>query len=143
MPFCGIELKHVLPSQLIENPNSIGEYIKKHRQELKTTQREVALIIGVSEDTIAYWEKGRFAPRIEHFPSIIRFWGYNPLAFESSHLGGLIYQYRVENGLSYRNLAKLTGLDPGSLERWEKGSQKSLPKSQKRLEQFLISKELS
>jgi len=69
--------------------------------------------------------------------------GYNPFAIEGSGLGARIYQYRAENGLSYRNLAKLTGLDPGSLERWEKGSQKSLPRSQKRLEQFLISKELS
>jgi transcriptional regulator with XRE-family HTH domain len=106
-------------------------------------QREVALVIGVSEDTITYWKNGRFTPRIEHFLAIIGFLEYNPFAIEGIGIGSRIYQYRVENRPSYRNLAKLTRFDPGSLERWEKTIQKPLAKSQKRLEQFFTPKELS
>jgi transcriptional regulator with XRE-family HTH domain len=41
---------------------TIGDRLRVKRLEKGLIQREVAQVIGVSEDTICYWEKGRVSP---------------------------------------------------------------------------------
>jgi DNA-binding XRE family transcriptional regulator len=43
-------------------------------------QKEVAKQIGVSKDTICYWENGRVEPETRYYPAIIDYLRYNPLA---------------------------------------------------------------
>jgi transcriptional regulator with XRE-family HTH domain len=43
-------------------PKTLGELIRKHRLENNLTAKELAKIVGVSEDTILNWEKGRNYP---------------------------------------------------------------------------------
>jgi DNA-binding XRE family transcriptional regulator len=79
LPFCHFTLKAKKPSKIIKNPNTIGEHLRKRRQELNMFQFEVAKIIGVTEDTICNWENNRSYPKGVFFPRIIYFLGYNPM----------------------------------------------------------------
>lgn len=42
----------------------------------QTTQKEVALVAGATEERIIYWETGFAQPPIEHAPKVIEFLGY-------------------------------------------------------------------
>lgn len=44
----------------------VGARIRKHREELRLVQKEVAEKIGVSESTIAMWELGQRSPSIKY-----------------------------------------------------------------------------
>jgi len=119
LAFFGVELSAKLSSQTIENPQTIGEHLRKRRLELKILQKEVAAILGVSEDTITYWENERNKPQIQFYPQIIQFLGYYPFDVDTKSIGGQIYKYRADYGLSHKNLARVTGFDPGTLSSWE------------------------
>jgi len=43
-------------------PKTIGRKIRKHRIDLGLYQKDLGVILGVSTDTITYWEKGRVNP---------------------------------------------------------------------------------
>ena len=109
-----------IPSQLIENPQTIGEHLKNRRSALRLTQREVASIIGVSEDCITYWENRRSTPQIQFFPRIIDFLGYNPFVAETATVGERIKKYRVENGLSIKKLARKLSVEERTIAGWER-----------------------
>lgn len=121
LPFFRVRLLWYLPSQLIENPQTIGEHLKKRRLELKLLQKEVAVLFGVTEDSITYWENGRFRPAIVYYPKIIQFLGYCPVPTDTTTLGGRIKKYRLENGLSQEALSALIGVDERTILAWEKG----------------------
>lgn len=61
-----------------DNPKTIGDLIRNRRIELNLFQKEVAEIIGVSEDCITYWENERSIPQKRHLSKITSFLGYNP-----------------------------------------------------------------
>src|SRR4051812_45583526 len=105
-----METTVALRPKAIENPVTLGQHIKKRRLELKILQKDVAQIIGVSEDTITYWENGRATPQNRYYPKIIDFLGYNPLMVDGT-LGGRIKIYRLSNGLSQEELAKILEVD--------------------------------
>ena len=52
-------------------------------------------------------------------PKIIQFLGYNPFPNQGGSLGEMIKLYRKTNGLSQKKFAKLLGVDPTTLARWE------------------------
>lgn len=64
--------------QLLDNPKTIGEHIKRNRVVLCLTQKDIAKIIGVSEDCITYWENGRSKPQKRYYYKIIELLGYDP-----------------------------------------------------------------
>ena len=43
----------------------IGKIIRQHRLELKFTQKELALRLNTSQDTISLWELGKSVPDLE------------------------------------------------------------------------------
>jgi DNA-binding transcriptional regulator YiaG len=45
-----------------ENPITLGEKIRKRRIELGLFQKELALMLEVTEDTLRNWEKDRCQP---------------------------------------------------------------------------------
>lgn len=49
---------------------TIGENIKKYRQELKLTQKQLGEIIGISQQQIAQYESGKRTPKIETLAKI-------------------------------------------------------------------------
>lgn len=90
----------------------------------KLLQKDVAKLIGVSEDCITYWENGRSEPQIQFMPKIIEFLGYMSVDIDISTLGGRIKSYRIQHGLSYKKMGKLLGVDASTVGAWEKGISK-------------------
>lgn len=50
------------------NENRLGTLIRKHRRELKLTQKQLAEKLGVGESTVRMWELGKNYPT---FPVLI------------------------------------------------------------------------
>jgi transcriptional regulator with XRE-family HTH domain len=119
----------------IDENSPLGLHIKQHRHKLRISQRKVSLLLGVDDEAVMCWETGINQPQIQYVPKIIEFLGYNPYAhLETKTFGGKIKFFRLTNGLSYRNLAKVLGSDMGRVAMWEKN--KRTPK-EPRLSQLL------
>jgi DNA-binding transcriptional regulator YiaG len=103
-----------------DNPNTLSQKIRNRRLELQLRQRDIARILKVSEDCITNWENNLAEPRIQNFPAIIAFLGYNPFAINLGTLGGRIKQYRILGGLSHRNMGKILKVDASTIGTWEK-----------------------
>ena len=54
-------------------PKTIGEKLKKKRMDMGLFQKDVAKLIGVSTDTVTYWEKGRVEPSKRNMLKIKQF----------------------------------------------------------------------
>ena len=137
MGIFGVELKTKLASKSVEEPQTIGEHIRKRRLELKLLQKDVATILNVSEFTISIWETGRGKPYIRQFPKITEFLGYDPYSYNTLTLSGRMKIYRHKNGLSQYELAKMLGVDESTVFNWEKENHSPLPTQRKRLEDIL------
>ena len=111
--------------QLEENA-PIGQHIRKKRLDLKLLQREVADLVGITEECMTNWENGKSVPQIQYMPKLIQFLGYNPLELDDNTLAGRIKNYRVTQGLSHKKMGKLIGVDASTIAAWE--SAKSIPK---------------
>jgi transcriptional regulator with XRE-family HTH domain len=103
--------------------------------ELGLFQKEVAQHIGVDVMTICNWEGNKSRPQIQFFPVIVKFLHYNPLPPPDSPCQRLVF-YRQMHGLSQRNLAKRTGIDPKAIELAETGKRPLSKKLLKLLESF-------
>ena len=55
---------------------TIGDHLRKARMDRELLQKDVANIIGVSEDTITFWERNRHQPMKKYLPRIMKFLGY-------------------------------------------------------------------
>jgi DNA-binding XRE family transcriptional regulator len=66
-----------------ENPETLGEHLRKRRMELGLLQREAASILNVNAWTYLGWEHDRKKPTIRMLPRIIDFLGYDPIADEA------------------------------------------------------------
>lgn len=123
----------------VENPMTLGEKIRNRRLELNILQKDVAQIIGVSEDSITFWENERATPQIHHYPKVTEFLGYFPYKIDNSTLGGKIKKYRYLNGVSQRELAKALGVNESTVFNYENGKHKPLPFIVKKLMRMLES----
>jgi transcriptional regulator with XRE-family HTH domain len=103
----------------MNNPETIGEHLRKRQRELGLNQVEIAKVLKVKEESITNWMHGHTFPQIQYYPRIIEFLGYNPFAVDTESIGGQIKKYRTENGLSHKRLAIMTGFDPATLASWE------------------------
>jgi transcriptional regulator with XRE-family HTH domain len=100
----------------------LGDHIRKRRLDLGLLQKDVAAVLRVDTTTINNWEHHRCQPRLYLFPRITQFLGYNPFPkIENPAIIEAIKTYRLNHGLSQKKMAKLLGIDPTTLARWEKG----------------------
>jgi transcriptional regulator with XRE-family HTH domain len=123
-----------LPPKYPIELKDIGDHLLRRRYDLKLSQSQVANIIGVSTDTVTYWENKRSIPQVQFYERINRFLEYNPFEFEIRTLGDKIRHYRHLNGLSQKTLGKLIGIDPSTIADWEEN--RSQPQ-RKRLQKIL------
>jgi transcriptional regulator with XRE-family HTH domain len=89
--------------------------------DLKLTQRELSGRLGVSKDTIRFWENSLAEPSLAKIPKIIEFLGYDPFEKETESLGARVRGYRRAHGLSQKKLAERLGIDNKTLAGWERG----------------------
>ncbi len=127
MPFCSLTLVAKKPSRIPQNPETLGDHIKRRRLELGLYQAQVAKILTVDESTITNWEKRRTSPTLRLLPKIIEFLGYNPLIGNQNTLGERLLRYRKGQGITQKELAKQIGIDPTTLSRLERNRGRCLP----------------
>jgi len=109
-----------LPPKYPAKPKTIGNHLLKRRYDLKSSQSQVAKIIGVTTDTITYWENERSVPQIGYAGRIIKFLGYNPYQIDIKTFGDQLKNCRYLNGLTQKELAILLNVDPSTIGAWEK-----------------------
>ena len=73
---------------------------------------------------ITLWENGRSKPQVHFFPKIISFLGYYRFEEVDSFSGKLV-KYRRMNGLTYKQLGKVLGVDGSTVASWE--ARKTVP----------------
>jgi transcriptional regulator with XRE-family HTH domain len=121
LPFCHAHLTgpRPLPRSYPQVLATIGDHLRKRRLDLGLRQRDVADQLGVDETTVANWELNRTEPALRFLPGIVGFLGYAPWAAGGS-IGKRLLASRRERGLSQPAFARLLGIDPGTLSRWER-----------------------
>jgi DNA-binding XRE family transcriptional regulator len=120
LPICHIVLKAVKPERkpYPKELKTYGDHLRKKRLDLNLSQPQVAKIINVTTDSITNWELNRGTPNLTLIPKIISFLGYTPTFNEN-----LIKQYRIQNGISQKEFARILKIDPTTLSRIERGSE--------------------
>jgi DNA-binding XRE family transcriptional regulator len=126
-----------LKSIALDEASSIGLHIKKKRLDLKLLQKDVALMVGVTEESIMHWETNRYPPQLQFYPGIIKFLEYNPFAVETETLGGKVKNYRFLNGISHKKMGKLVGVDGATISTWETGKHEPQGANLTRLSELL------
>lgn len=92
-------------------------------------QREVAVAIGVTANTITNWEWDQTTPVIRYWPGIIEWLGFVPFKVGES-LPERIRAYRKLHGLTQHKLAQRLGVDESTVQKWEAGKHRPSRKHQ-------------
>jgi transcriptional regulator with XRE-family HTH domain len=90
----------------------------------------------VDKTTIMNWERGHRTPAIRHIPKIIRFLGYVPFSVGDS-LPERLKAYRQIHGISRKKLARILGVDEGTVSRWETGQRRPAEAYRERIEALI------
>jgi len=138
LPFCHAHLKagRPLPRAYPQVLVTIGDHLRKRRLDLGLLQRELAERLGVDEMTVTNWELNRTRPAVRFIPSLIRLIGYLPYPVGTT-LADQLVACRTAQGLSQKATARLLGIDPGTLGRWESGERRPQRPFLTRVEAFL------
>ncbi len=102
------------------NPKTLGDYLRRRRIELGLLQRDVAKIVGVSEDCITFWENNKTDPTAKHVAKIIHFIGELPPILPNT-FAGKIKAYRYAHGLTHAQMGELVGVNASTIGAWEAG----------------------
>jgi len=118
-------------------PQTLGEHVRKRRQELKLSQDEAGTLLGVTSFTVLNWEKGKTEPPIASLPSILQFLGYDPYP-EPTNLPERLLAKRRQMGWSLKEAARHFGVDEGMWGDWERGATVPKGRHRKCIEAFLV-----
>ncbi len=103
-----------------QEPETLGDHLKKRRYDLSLFQKDVALRLSVNDWTICNWENSKTTPAVRYLPRIIEFLGYDPFpppqCFREE-----IAAARRRLGISRKRLAKKLCMDEATLARFERG----------------------
>jgi transcriptional regulator with XRE-family HTH domain len=113
-----------LGMKYVQEPKTFGQKLRNRRLEKRLLQKDVAAMIGVTEDAITLWENDRNLPHVSYYPKITQFLGYMPFAVDDSTLAGKMKKYRYVNGLTQEDFAKQLGIDESTVFHYEKGTHK-------------------
>jgi transcriptional regulator with XRE-family HTH domain len=105
---------------LVEQPQTLGEHLKRARQLQGIRQKDAARILGVGHFTYMTWEKDQKVPFARYYPAIVSFIGYDPLP-EPTTDGERRKRERLLFGLTSQEMADRLGIDQGTLLRRERG----------------------
>jgi len=134
LPILNIKLKASKPDKKPYPKELItyGDHLRQKRLELNLSQPQVAKMIQVETDSITNWELNRNNPSLPYIPKIISFLGYIPESKEHP-----IKQYRMQKGMTQKELARLLNIDPTTLARVEKGEKKIMAKIKAKIDKLL------
>jgi len=115
---------------------TLGEHVKKARIDKNHFQKQAAAEIGVSVDSLCYWENGRTQPEIRYYPQIIQYIGFNPFPEPVDTIQRLEW-YKTVNGLSFDGLAAKTKIHPEQLQAWLTGKKTPIQRNIQKIERLL------
>lgn len=101
-----------------ENPKTLGEHLRKRRLDLYQTQEQVAMRFGVSVTTYIYWEANHVVPKVDKWPKIVQFLGYDPSPPPTT-FGDAVTTLRYSLGLDRHRFARRLGTNAKSVMHWE------------------------
>ena len=99
----------------------IGDYLRAERLRQGITQRGLANLLEIDNNTLFDWEIGLAKPLIIQYPKIIAFLGNDPLFNNPESLAGQVRHFRRMKGMTRKELADLTGVNTHTLGRFEQG----------------------
>ena len=140
MPFCRqtpLTLNVQRLKDYSEKPKTLGEHLKKRRRELGLLLREAAERMGVSAETIANWENGKTEPIATQFQPVVAFLGYDPMPAPTTLAERLEAKRRLL-GVTFAQVARHLGWDPGTLARYLSGTWRMPTARGALLEAFLL-----
>lgn len=139
LPFCHTILKAPKPTppSYPKTLKSLGDHIRKRRLDLGLLQEQVARQIGVDATTIHNWERHRNSPHLPAIPKIIEFLGYAP-CHTAKTLPEKVKSCRRLLGLTQKQMAKMIGIDPGTLAKFERGMGTPMETTLERIKGFLF-----
>ena len=136
LPFGALTLHGAKRKPYKDNPETLGEHLRKRRHKLGLFQKDVALRLGVNQWTYITWELETRQPSVRYMPAILSFLGYDPFP-EPVTLGERIVAARCALGLPRKRLAQRIGVDEGTLMRWETGEWTPTRLTRPKLDAFL------
>jgi len=134
----GIPLKIQPPTELTQEPVTLGDHLRRRRIELGLYQKDVAVQIGVTASTIWNWENAWSSIALSCMPKVIQFLGYNPIPRPDDLLERLTW-YKSVNGLSLEQLGAEMGRDPEQLSDWLSGRHTPCRRNREEVKLFLSS----
>ena len=120
MPFCHRTLSAPKPKPYgyPSHPQTLGQHLRKRRLDLDLLQRQVADILGVTENTVHIWETQTHSAGLACWPAILEFLGYDPRP-PGRTIGEKLKLHREALGLSAAALAHRWGVDPATVTKYE------------------------
>jgi len=106
---------------------TLGDHLRAKRLDMKLTIRGVAVILGVTAETLRGWEHDVHDPSFRQFPAIFSFLGYDPFP-EPGSLREQLRRVRMMRGWRQCDLAEALGVDPCTVAGWEAGAHQPTPK---------------
>lgn len=137
-PFCRVTLRRQRPrpSAYPTTVSTIGDHVRRRRLDLGLLQREVAERLGVDHCTVTNWELNRSSPALRSVPRIIGLLGFDPSPPGTS-FGERLRAARHRAGCSQEQFARLLGIDPSTLSRWERNLRMPTGSYERRAQAFL------
>lgn len=106
---------------------TLGDHIRKKRLENGLLQKEVAVQLTVTVESVTNWENNNYQPQLKHYPGILTFLGYNPFEVPILTFAQSIKQYRIAHGLNIARMGAICGVNGSTVLAWEKGQHVPLP----------------
>jgi transcriptional regulator with XRE-family HTH domain len=126
------------PEELIKEPVTLGDHLRRRRLELGLYQKDVAVQIGVTTSTIWNWENNWSSITLSCMPKVFEFLGYNPIPCPDDPLERLTW-YKQVNGLTLEQLGAEMGRDPEQLADWLTGRHNPCRRNLEIIKSFLAS----
>jgi len=123
------------PEELVKEPVTLGDHLRRRRLELGLYQKDVAIQIGVTASTVWNWEHG-WTVDLKYIPRVIEFLGYIPIPQPDDMLERPAW-YKQVHGLTLEQLGEEMGRDPEQLSDWLSGRHKPCRRNREEVERFL------
>ena len=137
LPFCHLKFSvKIRPPKYPKQIQQLGDHIRAKRLDNNLFQKDVAKIIGTSEESINHWEMNTTEPEIKFYPKIMEFLGYCPIHY-AQNVGEILKLHRTHRGLTLEEFAKILQVDPGAFSQWETTGRIPFKKHRKKVENYI------